>query len=217
MFCGGEIDWSATAAWAQAVLSALAIFVSTYVAARVANLPGLTARHQRLGALLAIVRNHQQMLQEASKAADDHDNEEPRPLSFDISRLDRALKALEGLPLIEYSAEVVDKLIYLETRIMHVREEMDGLRTAHELREGQPLTLDQSLVMHSRTLQIRGVAESTQDLVDILEGERALSAYAEKHWLRPFDPAPLWDVLHIRWLRLTHRLRIWVVRYWRKR
>lgn len=57
MFCSSAIDWSVTAAWAQAFLSALAIFAAVWLQDRDRRLRAEERQKSRREAILAIGRN----------------------------------------------------------------------------------------------------------------------------------------------------------------
>ena len=132
MSCG-DIDWNAAAAWAQAVFTFLGIVVGAYIAAKVAARPTLSVRHQRLAALIGIVSLGLELLQLASRRADEFDSGtlaivEPR------EKYDRAIASISAVPLLDVSpGALVLGLIKLREDLAMARDIMINLQaTKHD-------------------------------------------------------------------------------------
>ena len=122
MFCFGEIDWGVAAAWAQAVLSFLGIVVGAYIAAKVAGLPVLSARHQRLAALVGLIDAGVVLLRLAKKYADDYDAG-TLGIVDPPSKFDRAIASITAVPLLDVSPGVlISGLIELREDLAFARE-----------------------------------------------------------------------------------------------
>ena len=126
---GCVYDAGATAAWAQALLSFAGIVVGAYIAARVAGLPTLANRHQRLAALAGMIDVARKVLKAASKESSVFDGPGVTGVAaFDLSRFDRTIAALAAVPLFEVSPGVlVEGLIELQENLASARDEMELL------------------------------------------------------------------------------------------
>ncbi|MDO8902521.1 MAG: hypothetical protein Q7V15_14330 [Phenylobacterium sp.] len=169
-------DSSATAAWAQAFLSFVAIVVSGYLAAKVAGRPTLTARHQRLAALSGLVGVARQIIKAAQAEASAVGNSTSSSPAFDLNRFDRTIDALKTIPILEVSPGIlVEDLIELQENLTSARDEMAKL-----LRDAPS-----GIGVYNTALFYEGARRHAEELERKLIIEAMAAARAERRWWQP--------------------------------
>lgn len=173
---GYEIDWNASAAWAQAILSFVGIIASGYIAAKVAGLPALTARHQRLAALASIVGEAVGLLKAAQAFCDEYDAR-PAGLTHDLGPFDRHLTVVAGLPFLEITpGTLVHGLIQVREDVAKARAHVETIN--HALVSGSPA----SRYMGKR---IGEWAQNAEMFEAVVAGFAEQAAEAERNWWKP--------------------------------
>jgi hypothetical protein len=100
MFCSANIDWSATAAWAQAILSALAIFAAVWLQDRDRRIRAEERQRSRRTAILTVAKNCVGTLEQLDRRARDRRLTLGR-FGFYEDELEADLAAMTGLDLLE--------------------------------------------------------------------------------------------------------------------
>lgn len=100
MFCSTNIDWSATAAWAQAIFSALAIFAAVWLQDRDRSNRAADRQRSRRAAIQALGQNCLGTLEQLDRRAREGELKLGR-FGFYEDELDADLAAMTGLDLLE--------------------------------------------------------------------------------------------------------------------
>ena len=174
MFCDRPIDWAATAAWAQAVLTFIGIIASGWIAAAVSQRPSLAQKHQRLSALAAIGDNARKTLVGAARFAESAAGT-MGPHYFDVSLIDSAIFALDSVVLWEVSpGTLAADVIRTREYLVAAKTEMTRVVASGAKRKAPDLGNFWA-----------GAVDQAADLCGKVTSEAMFAARAEMHWWLP--------------------------------
>ncbi|MFZ5719218.1 MAG: hypothetical protein ACOY5Y_07090 [Pseudomonadota bacterium] len=171
-----RMDGATAAAWAQAILTFAGIVASGWIAARVAALPILASRHQRLSALVCIVSAGVERLDRAQRLSDDYDDG-VLGLVDDPATFDRVIEAIGHLPLLEISpGALVSGLLELRENLALARKLVADL---------QQVVIEGPVVARNNGARISPWLEAARGLESNVVEFAAEAARAERQWWLP--------------------------------